>query len=449
MNKRLTMTMATAAALAMTAGCPQQAADGTEKQPGDPGGKPAAAASAPAVPGAASMPGMPAQPGPPGVEGEQVDNAFLPPRPANDAQYTRDPDIYPKRLGIKRIFLQADKINHVRDPVFIPGTNEVLTMAKVGGLQGLWRLPLDGSTPGRMVFARPLYTPGDKADVLNRGNWYVGTPSLFPDGKHAIFGGTQFNPRAKYGNVLGIAPIKDATGTVSAITVEEVKFARTPSVHPDGKTVIFASCTQIRKVTLNGRGTQTLKSEVVVDLYRLETNSDAVCTVNRPRFSPDGSQIVFEVNGQFLHADLKEKHNVPLPLNDGDYLIEPWIANADGTGVRRLIQDSTYKRDLRGRLQSGGTKDPSWFPDGKKVIFSHGRQMGVVTVDGSKGKLITVPVVASNRAVKFIEGDPVVSSDGKHVAIASDILGTEDNPRPAPSGLAILDMSKVDLSDLE
>ncbi len=442
LRRAMTTMAAGAAVLSLATACPQQAAGGSA--PTDPG--PAdtpAPASAPATPGAASMPGQPAP------DGEQVDNAFLPPRPANDAQYSRDPDIFPRRLGIKRIFLQADKINHLRDPQFIPGTHEVLAMAKVGGLQGLWRLPADGSTAGRMVFARPLYTPGEKADVINRGNWYVGTPAIFPDGKHAIFGGTQFNPRAKYGNVLGIAPIKDATGTVSAVTIEEVTFARTPDVHPDGKTIIFASCTEIRKATLNGRKTQTVTSEVVVDLKRLETKADAVCTVNRPRFSPDGSQIVFEVNGQFLHEDLKEKHKVPLPVNDGEYLIEPWIANMDGTGVRRLIKDSTYERDLRGRLQSGGSKDPSWFPDGKKIVFSHGRQMAAVTVDGEKAKLITVPVVATNRAVKYIEGDPAVSSDGTLIAIASDILGTEDNPRPAPSGVSILDLSKIDLSELE
>jgi Tol biopolymer transport system component len=446
MMKRLTTTMVVTAALALTA-CPQKAADGDPPKAATEKAKPGPA-SAPAVPGAASLPGQPAPPGPPGADGEQVDRAFLPPRPANDAQYARDPEVFPKRLGIKRVFLQADKINHLRDPQFIPGTTDLLAMAKVGGLQGLWVLPSDGSTAARMVFARPLYTPGEKADVVNRGNWYIGTPALFPDGKHAIFGGTQFSPNAKYGNVLGLAPLKGA-GTIAGITVEGVTFARTPDVHPDGKTIVFASCTEIRKATLKGRKTQTVTSEVIVDLKRLDTRSKAVCTVNRPRFSPDGSQIVFEVNGQFLHEDLKEQYKVPLPVNDGDYLIEPWVANVDGTGVRRLVQDSTYERDLHGRLQSGGSKDPSWFPDGKKVVFSHGRQMAVVTVDGSKGKLISVPVVATNRAVKFIEGDPVVSSDGKLAAFASDVLGTESNPRPAPPGISVLDLTKVDLSALD
>jgi Tol biopolymer transport system component len=55
-----------------------------------------------------------------------------------------------------------------------------------------------------------------------------------------------------------------------------------------------------------------------------------------PEFSPDGTRIVFTVDGQI------------------------WVMNADGTGQHQLTRQAGFVN-----------QQPSWSPDGRKIVFSH------------------------------------------------------------------------------
>jgi hypothetical protein len=63
-----------------------------------------------------------------------------------------------------------------------------------------------------------------------------------------------------------------------------------------------------------------------------------------PRWSPDGSQIVYH---QSASGD-QDPHQV-------------WVMNADGSGKVQLTEDSLGYRNFF----------PSWSPDGKRIVFSH------------------------------------------------------------------------------
>jgi Tol biopolymer transport system component len=60
-----------------------------------------------------------------------------------------------------------------------------------------------------------------------------------------------------------------------------------------------------------------------------------------------------------------------------------WFINSDGTGSRQLTEDCTHRN----------SDDPSWSPDGKKIIFSTGRsgrnELWMMDADGSNEKKIS------------------------------------------------------------
>lgn len=360
--------------------------------------------------------------------------------PERDADYIADDPMIPGRVGVRRVFLRQPRVAWVRDPLVLPGGEELLVVGKVGGVVGLYKLPIDGSAPAKLVQPLPQRDRNAPESARNRGGWFMGTPRLFPDGKHVIFDASTPNPYQRFPNVLGIAPVEG--GIIHAVEAKGVVYARTPDVHPDGKTVIFSACDEIRTGQLDGRGDQVLESTVLLKLERAPGAKASVCTVHRPRFSRDGKRVVFEVIGRHLADELLVKYKVPEPINDGDGLIEPWIMNADGTAVRRLVDDAAYAA-IDGRLQSGGSKEPEFSPDGESVVFSHGWSTVLVSVDGKNARVIATSNVAGegNTAVQFVESDPTFSPDGKRVITASNIQSSE---RMAPPGLSVIDLEAAD-----
>ena len=77
-----------------------------------------------------------------------------------------------------------------------------------------------------------------------------------------------------------------------------------------------------------------------------------------------------------------------------------FVMNANGTGLRRIAGS-------RGELFAWGC--PSWFPDGKRIVFAHRFNLYVASVSGANREKIT----------DDIDGDlyrPAVSPDGRWIA---------------------------------
>jgi Tol biopolymer transport system component len=402
-----------AAALAFLAGCPEPVSQGGPNGAKVPASSPSSQASGSLTPNAPRA------------------------NPEVDADYVVDGPLIPGRVGARRAFLRHNKLTLLRDPVFLPGGKEIMVVAKAGGVLGLYRMPVDGSTKAELVQPTPRFDGSAPRTASNRNNWYLGTPRVFPDGAHLLFDGSTPNPHQQWPNVLGIAPVSG--GVVAAVLAKGAKAVRTPDVHPDGKTVIFAACDELRIGQLEGRGDQELETTVLLKLAPPEGAADTLCTMHRPRFSKDGKQVAFEVIGRHLPVELRDRYQVPEPLNEGDGLIEPWIMNADGTGVRRLVSDEAYL-GINGRLQAGGSKEPEFSPDGQSVVFTHGRSIAVVSVDGKNARIVATSNVAGdgNTAVQFHESDPTFSPDGKLIVSSSTILSSD---RLAPPALTIIDLS--------
>jgi len=407
-------------ACALSTGCPSDRAATTTTEP-----KPGATS-------AASSTGAPKGPDPLTA-------------PADDATYVADGPQIPSRVGVTRRFLRQKSTNFVRDPAFLP-SGDVVVAARIGAVLGLWRMSLDDVEPATLVVAKPLYDAKRPVSAGNRQNWYVGTPRVSKDGKYVVFDGTRQAASEKWSSVIGLASLE--TGVVEPLEILGTTTARTPDLHPDGVTLIVASCTELRVATLKGFGAQSLETRVLVELPRQAGGlaGQTVCTVHRPRFSVDGKRIVFEGIGQFVSDAFRAEYGVPNAANPGDYVIEPWIVNADGTGLRRLLTDDAY-RAIGGRVQIGGSKEPSFSPDGQSIVFAHGVGVAVADAEGKSARMVVAGSGEAHEKVKLIESDPVYSPDGKKIVAASMIQAGEERTRLAPPGIAVIDLAVLDAAE--
>jgi TolB protein len=86
----------------------------------------------------------------------------------------------------------------------------------------------------------------------------------------------------------------------------------------------------------------------------LETADDA----NAPAWSPVDDRIAF-------WSGIEQRYG------------QVWVIKADGTGSRQLTDDPTHRN----------SDDPSWSPDGRKILFGTGRsgrvELWVMNADGS------------------------------------------------------------------
>jgi TolB protein len=132
-------------------------------------------------------------------------------------------------------------------------------------------------------------------------------------------------------------------------------------------------------------------SEIAV--LDLATRRTAVLTRNRaadffPRWSPDGSRIVF--------------------VSDRDGDDELYFMGADGTGVRQLTHTNSAREAT-----------PAWSPDGRRILFARSTaarepDVWVIDASGRNERRLT-----RGRAT-WIDIAPAVSPDGSVVVIASN-----------------------------
>ena len=228
-------------------------------------------------------------------------------------------------------------------------------------------------------------------------------------------GGTAdlFSVGAEGGNESGITATQQAHEYDAAVSPEgtRIAFARR-STSPGARTDLFV-------MSLGGGGRMRLTSTPVPE--------------RQPDWSPDGTRIVYTArtsrHGPFrlfsINADGRDRE--PLTTQSGDsYDMDPawspdgskiafvtnrdggfpeiYVMNADGSGRRRLTQNTQIDAD------------PSWSPDGSRIAFvrccadgSH--ELYTMNADGSG----QTPLLASVDE----ESDPAWSPDGTKIAYVS------------------------------
>ena len=240
-------------------------------------------------------------------------------------------------------------------------------------------------------------------------------PAWSRDGSQIAF--TAFNPG--FQTFISIMNA-DGTGRFSFVGLPG---AANPDWHPDGWTLVFELANSIWNFNrLTGMS------------LRL-TNATADF---RPRYSPDGSKIVFQ------------------SARDGQP--EIYVMNADGSGQTRLTNNPAWDTA------------PSWSPDGTKILFTSLRDdpmvpaLYLMNADGSNQTRVTAgsdgvwrtlptaPVIykeegtgnaAALKSPTFLRGpfqirDPLFSTDGQaRLIIFTSSLGVNSPPVPPTSTLSV------------
>ena len=352
----------------------------------------------------------------------------------DDRDYLIDGDSVPTRVGVHRIFARLSKVIALRDPVKIPGKNEILFAGKVAGNAGLFKMPIDGSTPATLEIPLPRFDSKFKETAKNRNNWFFGAPRYFPDNEHIIVDVARRTK--KFDNFLGI--MKIGSPKISMIEMEEALVAQAPDVMADGR-VLFSACDEIRVAKLKGHEDQKVKSKVILTLESGNSIRGKICPIYRPRASPDGKSIVFEVLGRLLSEELRKKYNVPESTNPSDYVGEIWMANIDGSNIRRFVSDEGYA-SIGKRVQPGGSREPNFSPDGKRISFSHGRKIIVASLDGKKFTTVAADVVmGETNRIQFHEEDATWIDNNTLVSSSRLMAQT----RLGPPGFSVIKLDQI------
>lgn len=211
----------------------------------------------------------------------------------------------------------------------------------------------------------------------NTDHTFSTSPAVSPDGKSIAFSHRPDFDRQE------IVVMNLVTRETRQITGTFPDFAMVPSWSPDGRKIAYSSCNVIiapyrcDNLTINADG-----SGEPVSL------SNSPDDDNRPRFSPDGSRVLFDSN------------------RSGNFDI--WVCNSDGSNPQRL---------------TGNTADdqfPNWSPDGTKIIFSSYRNnmqlnLFLMDIDGANLRQLTHGNDADSEAF--------FSTNGQRVAWSRSLAG--------------------------
>jgi dipeptidyl aminopeptidase/acylaminoacyl peptidase len=181
---------------------------------------------------------------------------------------------------------------------------------------------------------------GTQASLLTQRANGEGAPAWSPDGAQIAFRGDTAGPYGDYGRIYvihidgtGLRRVSPDGAPTSYITDEG------PTWSPDGTRIAFDRNGQLRIINADGTG--------LVDLVRPEGGQ-------YPSWSPDGTRIAYEgVSGGTIHI---------------------WVRNADGSNPAQ-ITTATQQEDM-----------PRWSPDSHRLVFDRiidGSTLFTINADGT------------------------------------------------------------------
>lgn len=258
-------------------------------------------------------------------------------------------------------------------------------------------------------------------------------PDWSPDGRQIAYS------RPDDGQIAQIWVINADGSNVRQITQSNTTKIG-PSWSPDGKEMVFIlprnpssqSDPQPEIGIMNSDGTNE-RILTTADRVNVRVNPDGSTTVcetandaNAPAWSPVDNRIAFWSGIENQYGQI-------------------WVINSDGTGSKQLTEDCGHRN----------SDDPSWSPDGKKILFSTGRsgrnELWVMDADGENerkvsdidavpfpGRATWQPVVTAPRSVSnasaasylstSLAPESIVSAFGS--GLAASTLAAVSTPLP-------------------
>jgi serine/threonine protein kinase len=202
-----------------------------------------------------------------------------------------------------------------------------------------------------------------------------------------------------------------------------------PAMSPDGRSVAYASGTAARmrvfvRSVAGGRG--------------LALTDDTSQVQSHPRWSPDGSRVLFLQGGGVFSVPASGGADTPEvpPGRTSPVVSAAW--SPDGKNIGYVIGDSLFVRDARNESRGiAGFFEPNacqWSPDGKSIACASGNAISMMP--GSLfGNLspsqivivqVTAGVVTSVTDSLSVNQSPIWSPDGRWLYFVSSRYGPRD-----------------------
>lgn len=279
------------------------------------------------------------------------------------------------RLGAVIAFMKGFSIATCVGLLFLAGCGGASSSS--GSLVPSEKIAFISHRDGNTAEIYVMNADGSNQTRLTNNAFTDSLPAFRPDGQKIVF----FSDRTGNDQIFTMNP--DGS-SVTQLTNNALENAQ-PSYSPDGRTIVFSA-------------NRDVPVDTDQDIYRMDANGANVTDLSNhpgsdegfPRFSPDGSKIVYE------------------QITGGQAQI--YEMNADGSNQVRLTNDAA------------NDALPSFSPDGKKIVFDSDRdgneQIYIMDANGANQTRIT----HDNDTDAFPEFSPF----GPQIVFNSDRTGNVD-----------------------
>jgi TolB protein len=280
-----------------------------------------------------------------------------------------------------------------------PGGPVAFTPRDQAGRLQIFTENLDGANQRQLTFegdnGRPKWSPdGRKIAFGSRANgktWVAvmdadgsnqrllveatGDPDWSPDGNQIAFSRPVVSVD---GQIRPQIWVMNADGSNLRQITQSSTFKGGPSWSPDGTQMVF--------ILIKNPGSPTDPQPTIGIMNADGTNERILTTEDRVnvRHEPDGTTTVLETAHDANAPGWSPVDNrIAFWSGIENQYGQIWVINSDGTGSTQLTADPTH----------GNDDDPSWSPDGKKILFATGRsgrdELWVMDADGSNERKVS------------------------------------------------------------
>lgn len=314
--------------------------------------------------------------------------------------YTVDPSIRIKNGLMRQSPSTQVRRRAVNPSITIKNGLIAFTLRDRAGRLQIFTENLNGSNQRQLTFegdnGRPDWSPDGRKIAFGshrNGNAWVAVMDADGSNQRLLVAGTDGDPDwSPDGNQIALSRpivsidgqirpqiwVMNADGSNLRQITQTSPFKGGPSWSPDGTQMVF--------ILIKNPGSPT-DPQPEIGIMNADGTNERILTIEdrvNVRHEPDGTITVLETaHDANAPAWSPVDNRVAFWSGIENQYGQIWVINSDGTGSTQLTEDPTHRNN----------DDPSWSPDGKKILFSTARserpELWIMDADGSNERKLS------------------------------------------------------------